>query len=345
MTTIDIPYMLLDNNNNTEKYYHWQHLKTGVCEGDIGKSAENKLYYEFPAINNNKDIDKHRKLPLRLNINRLIFCTNPSKKDPKNKIIIPKSLSKYSNEWVLRIIYECSGLIRGNTLVWYLSFARHKETIERCMKKYLWNDLSIEEQEHFQDTYVHYLTILWTILMYEDTFFTFGINQSIKKALLREIQGIPLDVTYVLGHIAKTGMERMDFGDARLEIVSHMNSFIEQTWSKDQTMWDKEHDGIPSETVEQIHFELLLFVLRNDKQRLHGEEEIDWFPYIAWCKVDAKDLPDELSDTMKNDLYHNYDVYDFDVDNSIEVYEMQHIKKRGKKSKSGINPRIVLQEA
>ena len=312
MTSVSLYYDFIDRRGT--EYIHSHKMKTGLCEGNLSESLEKKLDYECPAINNHL-----RSRPLRLNINRLIFCANPYHKDTRDKIIIPKTLTKTSNEWVLRIIYECSGLMRGSTLVWNLSFIRGGEdnidNINKLMRKYLWNYLNADEQENLQDTYIHYLTKLWTIFLYNEHAgrnkeYHDEINQSLKKAMLREIKGLPANINYILGHIAANGTNPDNLIKIRKNAIKHMSNFIRNLDDKEYN-WCKEYNGMPSETVEKMHFQLLQFVVQKTSAAA-AAAPIDWIPYFAWCKIEPKDLPKEIPYIMKRELDFNYANFDFD---------------------------------
>lgn len=260
-------------------------VNTGVCDGQIKEEQEILLDKELPGMYN---------LPLRVNINRLIQCgILNDRPDTKSGVVIPKNLK--GSMRMMRIIYECSGIMRGTTLTWNVDSVKKGAN----MFKHL-GDILKEE-----DTYIQLLTDLWAFLitMAKDKV-DFYILQSLKKALLKEKPKGAENREYIEGTyrcLTALHYDKDVMGKLLAKLVEAIPDIQNMDFSTAQ-------NGMPAETYERIHYTLL-----QEFRRLHSDGKNPHsrlFHYVVWVKktfdIDEADLPQARLDDVRYD-YNNYD--------------------------------------
>lgn len=222
----------------------------------ITKTQHNKLREYFPGIDN---------VPLKVNIYRIIcfYVTFNRVNGNYRHIIVPQNLE--TDKKIIRLIYACSGLIRGNSFAWDVyNFDEDGDTLEIFLSEYIKDKPRVEDRDRpregreltYLDYYVALLTNLWAFLGRTD-------NRSINHDLLhtikyRLLQNNPFQRRgNVNGQILQVKSPSYDeFYMGRL--IRKVQEKLEQNnltneWNK----WNRQGGGIDYETMKKIHFYIL----------------------------------------------------------------------------------------
>lgn len=272
---IQMPFM--DDHLNTKMFY----LNSRV--GVLDNKTENKVRAEYPGLRN---------MPLKMNINRLIHCARSNGRlSTPPKVSIPKSLTGLRR--CIRVIYECSGLVKGNSLIWNSHFTR--EPNFDVMKTYIGQ--SNDDEEITKQQYTQLLTNLWSFLARtNDSDVDYYLLQSLKKALLRDTGK---EKQVVEGVISKWSTEPYD--DHRFtNLINKVKEKIEDIQVAD---WTRGAGGMPSNKVEEIHYTILMAF----KEMSSDNKDDAVFRYAAYIPKGSNTPQIYQKDVNDNYVYYSFD--------------------------------------
>lgn len=251
---INLPFI---NEHYTNKLFH---LNVGNMK--IPQRTNNKIKAEFPGI---------QIMPLKVNINRLIYCSTPPKDPPT--IIIPKNLRGIARG--IRIIYECSGLVKGNSLKWNLL-------------------INPENQED-----INKLTNLWAFLARTDDInANFYILQNLKQTLGK----LKITKSFVKGQLTPRISPAYD-EQKITTLVSNVASRIGNDFYTAD--WSRATGGIPPDQVTNIR-EALLDEFETDMTTATARSA-KTFNYAAYIKKGTKNPVNHDADINNEYTYYRFD--------------------------------------
>ena len=317
---IHLPYPI--HKNNKISYYSFS-LNTKVKNTVDINGFSKKLKIEYPGINT---------FPLRLNINRFIYVSSQKQirnNTPQPKITIPKGLS--INQRMIRIIYECSGLTKGNSLVWDTYFAkeaRHSSNSSEYIKtflieKYVSDNTDEQNRQKLVSTYLQLLTDLWSFLARvssssrvhdaerdNDWFF-----QSLRRSMIKSRnEPEEFENKFVIGELVlrKTSAFVPHQLSNLIQYLGELTDEDDNNFNIKTTDWSKATGGIPLNVARKIHYHLIGLCYSRINSNFPFNNEQETFRYVAWIRRKTSDqILSGIPDNLKEDLrlkYKNYNI-------------------------------------
>ena len=289
----------IERNNKIS--HHSFSLNTKVKNiADINDEFNRRLKIEYPGI----DV-----FPLKLNINRLIYVASQNqlrKNTRKPNITIPKGLS--INQRMVRIIYECSGLTKGNSLVWDTYFAREARYWPKSdeyirtnlIQKYVSDDNQQQQnRQKLISTYLQLLTDLWSFLarvsvssrVHKPERDNEWFFQSLRRSMIKTRNNESNDKQFIIGELVRRKTATFVPTQFRnliqylKEIELNENENDDGGFINISTVdWSKATGGIPLDIARKIHYHLLGLCYSRINSSVPFNNEQDTFKYVAWIR-------------------------------------------------------------